>query len=67
MRESALKIFHDLASSNPRDPTVRYHLGMALLQSGNRAQAKVELQKALEQQPSRQYESKIRAAIAPLS
>jgi Flp pilus assembly protein TadD len=67
MNESALRIFQNLAMEHPTDPTIRYHLGMSLLQTGSRAQAKAELQKALEQQPSRQFEAKIRDAIARLS
>ncbi len=67
MTESALKIFRQLIASYPEEPTIRYHLAMSLLQSGDRAQAKVELKRVLERNPPVTFEVKIREAIARLS
>ena len=42
-----LALLEQAARGAPRNPTIRYHLGMAYRASGQRAQARTELQAAL--------------------
>jgi len=45
--EDALRLMKDAAAKSPEVPTLNYHLGMALYQSGKRAEARAYLSKAL--------------------
>lgn len=64
MTESSVKIFGELTSRYPNSATYRYHLGMALLQKGDRTKAKAELTAALAKNPSKREEQKIRSALS---
>jgi len=60
LRTNAVEIYRDIVAKDPKNPTYRYHLGMALHQQGNFPQAKQELETALKNNPSRDEEAKIR-------
>jgi tetratricopeptide (TPR) repeat protein len=62
--ESALPIMLNLARRYPENSTFRYHLGVALIQKGDKARAKQELQAALSSRPPAIEENKIRQEIA---
>lgn len=47
----ALNVYEALATSQPNSSTYRYHFGMALLATGDRALAEEQLQRALELNP----------------
>jgi predicted Zn-dependent protease len=49
---SALPVLSKLVSKYPDDPSFRYHYGAALLQTGDRAAAKQQLDIALTKKPS---------------
>jgi tetratricopeptide (TPR) repeat protein len=59
MRDSATRTFSSLVHLYPHFPPFRYHLGMALLESGNKTAAKKELQAALADRPSGSDKEKI--------
>jgi tetratricopeptide (TPR) repeat protein len=64
---SALQIFQNNVRKDPKNPTYRYHLGAALLASGDKIRAKEELQKALQSGPSPSQEPTIRQLLTKLS
>lgn len=59
LSEDAVRLFSDLTKKEPANPVFRYHLGMALMQKGDRAAAKKELQTALQSNPSQDDAAKI--------
>jgi tetratricopeptide (TPR) repeat protein len=67
LTSSALQIFQNNVRKDPKNPTYRYHLGAALLASGDKIRAKEELQKALQSGPSRSQEPAIRQMLTKLS
>ena len=67
MPDSALQVFNSLVKKKPDDPTFRFHQGAALLQKGDKEQARVALQAALLQKPARAEEEKIRELLATIS
>lgn len=64
MRDSAIQVFSNLARRYPSDPTFRYHLGLALLEKGDKIRAIAQLKTALENRPSKVEETKIRELIS---
>lgn len=56
LADNAIEIFRDCVTKAPNHPTYRYHLGMALLQKGDKVKAKQELQTALTNKPSSKEE-----------
>jgi Tfp pilus assembly protein PilF len=66
LNDSALQVFRGLTQSNPDNPTFHYHLAMALLQKGDKATAKTELQNALSKKPSTEVRHSVEAALAKL-
>src|SRR5262249_40158431 len=64
MSDSALQIFNICVKKDPENPTFRYHLGLTLLQKGDKEKARLELQTALEKKPAKGEEAKIREVIA---
>ena len=58
-----LPILQELVRNQPADPEYRFHLGKALLATGDRLGAIQQLQKALECNPPADLASKIRAAL----
>ena len=61
--DSALHVFQNLAQKYPDNPTFRYHYGLALVESGQKARAKVELEAALTKRPSEDVRQGIETAI----
>jgi tetratricopeptide (TPR) repeat protein len=61
--ESALQVFRNLVKQYPSNPTYRYHHGLALLDVGNRLEAKAELQAALAAKPAPPLVAKIQEAL----
>lgn len=64
MIDSAIQVFDQLSRKFPNDPIVRMHYGMALIEKGDPARARKELEAALAQQPSREDEARIRELLA---
>lgn len=48
---AAVSLFEEALALRPKDPTIRYHLGLALAQAGNRERAAATLQEALDSGP----------------
>lgn len=65
--DSALQIFQNLVRKYPDEPAFRYHLGAVLLKKGQKAQARAELQAALDNKPPAQLEKKIRDLLSQAS
>ena len=61
---NALEILEDLVRKKPADATFRRHLGEALLQKGDKAKGKKELQTALASSPSAEDATKIKKLLA---
>lgn len=66
LSEDAVRVFKDLTTQVPSNPTFHYHYGMALLQKGDKPSAKVELEKALADKPSTNDAAKIRELLAKI-
>jgi tetratricopeptide (TPR) repeat protein len=60
---NALTIYDGLVVKEPKNSTYRYHRGMALLQKGDKVQAKKEFQTALLNTPTPDEQAKINAAL----
>jgi len=60
MNDSAMQTFNNLVRLQPQNPEFRYHLAMALLEKGDKQQAKIQLQNALTSRPAPEMEKKIR-------
>lgn len=56
---NALTIYDELVAKYPTNPIYRYHRGMALLQKGDRAEARKELEAALRNRPEPEDRAKI--------
>jgi predicted Zn-dependent protease len=65
--DDAIRIYRDLVLAQPTNPIFHYHYGMALSQKGDRAGAKIELEKSLQLKPSRNDEQKIRELLQRMS
>jgi tetratricopeptide (TPR) repeat protein len=59
LSDDAVRVFHDLVQKDPKNPTFHYHYGMALLQKGDKPSAKKELEKAMQENPSKDQSQKI--------
>ncbi len=64
--DNALEIFRDCLGKSPKNPTFRMHLGMALLQKGDKTRAKQELQTALTNRPTKEEETNIRTLLSKI-
>jgi predicted Zn-dependent protease len=60
----ALQTFQTLVQKDPENSTYRYHLGMALLEKGQRAQARDEMEKALRRSQDPQERQRIQESIS---
>ena len=67
MYDAALQIFNKLVEKQPNNPTFRYHLGAALLGKGDREQARITLQTALDQKPAPEEDRKIKELLATIA
>ena len=66
MPDSAVRSFDSLVQKFPANPTYRYHLGMALLETGDKAGARKELEEALANHPSEDQAAKIRELVTKI-
>lgn len=66
LKDSAFETFTGLVHKNPHVATYRYHLGLALLEQGDKVKARKELQTALTDHPSPQDEDKIKELLKKL-
>lgn len=66
LNDSAVQVFRGLTQEYRENPTFHYHLGLALLQKGDRATARTELNTALSGKPSAKIRGDIQAALAKL-
>ncbi len=64
--DSAVQVFRGLTTAYAQNPTFHYHLALALLQKGDRASAKKEMNTALGQKPSAKVREDIQAALAKI-
>lgn len=64
LNDSAISLLKPLIAKQPRNPLFHYHLGLALLQKGDRTAARQSLQTALSLNPSKEDEQKIREALS---
>ena len=62
--DNALQIFNGLVKKQPEDPTFRYHLGAALLKTGQKQKARSELELALAKKPVAAERQNINALLA---
>ena len=63
MTDSAIQTLNALVLQEPKNPTYRYHLGYALLEKGESARARKELENALANGPSAEQAARIRELI----
>ena len=66
LSEDAVRVFQDLVVKEPKNPIFHYHYGMALQEKGDKPSAKRELQKALDDGPSKPQEQQIRDLLQKL-
>jgi tetratricopeptide (TPR) repeat protein len=66
LASSALQVFANNVRKYPKSPSFHYHLGAALLATGDKAKAKEELRKALENTPPSSEEPNIRQLLAKI-
>ena len=66
MLDSAVRSFDSLVQKFPANPTHRYHLGMALLETGDKAGARKELEEALANHPAEDRAAKVRELVTKI-
>ncbi len=64
LNDSAIQVFRVLTRNYPADATFHYHLGLALLEGGDKEPARAELKAALAGKPSDQVKRNVEAALA---
>jgi len=64
LNDTAISLLKPLIAKQPRNPLFHYHLGLALLQKGDRTAARQSLQTALSLNPSKEDEQRIREALS---
>ncbi|HBY58245.1 MAG TPA: hypothetical protein DEH78_00380 [Solibacterales bacterium] len=64
LADNALMVLRDLVAKNPDNALYRYHLAMAMVQKGDKASAKKELEAALRAKPAKPVEGQIRELMA---
>jgi tetratricopeptide (TPR) repeat protein len=64
--DQALPILHDIVTKNPGRPTFHYHLGMAMAQKLEKAQAREEANKALALNPATDEKKQIQDFLSRL-
>jgi tetratricopeptide (TPR) repeat protein len=64
LTDNAIDTFRTLVVKAPRNPTYHYHYALALLQKGDRENARKECQSALADKPRKQEEDQIRQLMA---
>lgn len=66
LNDTALQVFRTLTANNPNNATFHYHLAMVLLEKGDKASAKTELQTALAKKPSAEVRHDAETALSKL-
>jgi tetratricopeptide (TPR) repeat protein len=64
LNDSAVQVYRALTQDYPDNPLFHYHFGMVLLQKGDKATAKTELNNALSKKPSDEVRGNIQSALA---
>lgn len=64
LTDNAIDTYRTLVVKSPQNPTYHYHYAMALLQKGDRDNAKKECQTALADKPNKRQEDEIRQLMA---
>ncbi|MEO8657280.1 MAG: tetratricopeptide repeat protein [Bryobacteraceae bacterium] len=64
LSDNAIEVFRDLTAKQPQNATFRYHLALALVQKGDKGQARRELDVALRAKPQKPMEDKIRELMS---
>ena len=59
LSDEAVRVFRDLVAKEPANPTYHFHYGMALIQKGDKMQAKKELEDAIKKNPPKDDLGKI--------
>jgi tetratricopeptide (TPR) repeat protein len=67
LSDDAIKIFRDLLSKKPEHVTWRYHLAIALVQKGDRLQAKKEIETAMKNNPTADETQKLKELLGRIS
>jgi tetratricopeptide (TPR) repeat protein len=67
LSDSAITIFDELIRKDPKNPTYRYHLAMALAQKGDKAGAKREVTAALASNPQKADEPRMRELLSKVN
>lgn len=66
LNKEAVDLFTNLVQKYPKNPMYRLHYGMALIQKGDRATAKRELETALQNNPSKDEVTRIQELLKTL-
>jgi tetratricopeptide (TPR) repeat protein len=66
LTDDGLRIMTELVDKNPKNPTFHYHRAMALVQKGDKADAKKELTTALQDRPTGDEQSKIQELMSKI-
>jgi predicted Zn-dependent protease len=66
LNDSAITLLSEITSKQPRNATYQYHLGVAMLQKGNKPAARQSFQTALSLKPSKDEETRIRELLGKL-
>ena len=66
LNDSAIQIFTGLVRKYPDEASFRYHLGVALLQKGEAAEAKSEFLISLSKNPPKDVAEKIKQILSRL-
>ena len=66
MNDSAVTVFSKLVRKYPKEPAYRFHLGMALVQKGDKTSARRELQACLLQPQPQEQVAKINALLTTI-
>jgi Flp pilus assembly protein TadD len=66
MHAAAAQVFTNLVEKQPKNPTLQYHLGVALMGQGDHKGARRALEAALSHAPAKDEEQKIRGLLASL-
>jgi tetratricopeptide (TPR) repeat protein len=67
MSDNAVQIFRKLVQQHSDSPTFSFHLGVALFQKGEVAEARLQLGRALELQPSSELKKQISDTLSQLN
>jgi Flp pilus assembly protein TadD len=64
LNDDAVRVLNEAVQADPKNPSYRYHFGVALMQKGDRPRGRQELEVALRNNPPRLEAEKIRTILA---